>query len=97
MMCGGSRRGGTVVEHEQPQAGHESHARRHERPEDWGWHGQFGRWARVAGWLCAALLVLLNFTNRYGRSASIWLFGIAALLVLLLIRDWYRRKNAWRE
>jgi len=85
-----------VVEHDEPQAGHEAHGRRHERPEDWGWHGEFGRWARVAGWLSAGLLVLLNFTNRYTRTESVWLFGIAALLVLLLIRDWYRRKNAWR-
>jgi hypothetical protein len=69
---------------------------RHERPEDWGWHGEFGRWARVAGWLSAALLVVLNFTNHYNLSGAIWLDGTAALLVLLLIRDWYRRRNAWR-
>src|SRR5207244_10380936 len=28
----------------------EAPGHRHERPEDWGWHGEFGRWARVAGW-----------------------------------------------
>ncbi len=70
---------------------------RHERPEDWGWHGEFGRWARLAGWLCVALLVGLNFTTRYDRAASLWLWGTAVLLVLLLVRDWYRRKNAWRS
>jgi hypothetical protein len=70
---------------------------RHERPEDWGWHGGWGRWARVGGWLCVALLIGLNFTTRYNRVESVWLYGVAALLVALLIRDWYRRKNAWRE
>jgi hypothetical protein len=70
--------------------------RRHERPEDWGWHGESGRWARVGGWLSAALLILLNFTSRYSRTEAIWLDGFAALLVLMLVLDWRRRKNAWR-
>ena len=46
----------------------EAPGHRHERPEDWGWHGEFGRWARVAGWLSAALLVVLNFTTHYNLS-----------------------------
>jgi hypothetical protein len=86
-----------VVEHRAPQDEHQEPGHRHERPEDWGWHGEFGRWARVAGWLCVALIILLNFTWHYSRVESIWLDGIAALLVVLLIRDWYRRKNAWRS
>ena len=81
---------------------HDPHAeqqdgRRHERPEDWGWHGEFGRWARVAGWLSVALLVGLLFTARYNRVEAIWLLATAALLVAILIWDWYRRKNAWRS
>jgi len=78
----------TDPEHEQ---GH-----RHERPEDWGWHGSWGNWARVAGWLSAVLLLLLNFTWYYNQSADPWIFGTAALLVVILLRDRHRRKNAWR-
>lgn len=86
-----------MVDHDERQAEDETPGRRHERPEDWGWHAEWGRWARAAGWVSAGLLILLNFTWRYDRVASIWLNGLAALLVLLLLRDYYRRKNAWRE
>jgi hypothetical protein len=77
-------------------ADEETPGRRHERPEDWGWHGEFGRWARIGGWLSTALLILLNFTSRYSRTEMIWVDGFAALLVLMLLLDWRRRKNAWR-
>ena len=83
--------------HTPDAADEETPGRRHERPEDWGWHGEFGRWARVAGWLCVGLLVLLNFTARYSRTESIWLYGFAGLLVVLLVADWRRRRNAWRS
>lgn len=88
-----------MVEQDDAHPGHGEHTgsgRRHERPEDWGWHGEFGRWARVGGWLCVGLLILLNFTVRYSRTETIWLFGFAGLLALLLVADWHRRKNAWR-
>ncbi len=70
---------------------------RHERPEDWGWHGEFGRWARLAGWVTAILLVVMNLTTHYNNTQDVWLYGCAAVIVLLLIRDWYRRRNAWRS
>jgi Protein of unknown function (DUF2631) len=86
------------VPHDSPHAAeHETPGHRHEQPEDWGWHGEFGKWARVGGWVSAALLVGLNFTTRYSRVEVIWLDGFAALLVLMLGLDWYRRKNAWRS
>ena len=84
-----------MAEHD-PHAQPQEQARRHERPEDWGWHGEFGRWTRVAGWLSVALLVGLNFTTHYSRVESVWLLGIAGVMVLMLVLDWYRRKNAWR-
>jgi hypothetical protein len=86
------------VPHDAPDAAeHDTSGRRHEQPDDWGWHGEFGKWARVGGWLSAALLVLLNFTTRYSRVEMIWLDGFAVLLVLMLVLDWRRRKNAWRS
>jgi MYXO-CTERM domain-containing protein len=85
-----------VADHD-PHSEQDQSGRRHERPADWGWHGEWGVWARVGGWLCVGLLILLNFTWHYNRVGSAWLWGIAALLVLLLIRDWYRRRNAWRS
>jgi len=70
---------------------------RHERPEDWGWHASFGKWARIGGWLAVAFLVVNNVTTYYNTAHAPWLFGITALLVYLLVRDHFRRKNAWRN
>jgi hypothetical protein len=79
-----------------PAAAHDQ-PHRHERPEDWGWHGAFGGWARIGGWLAVIVLLLQNVTTYYNTSQSPWIYGLAALLVFLLIRDRYRRKNAWRD
>jgi len=97
MMAGTAGRGGAAVPYDSPNAEHDAPGRRHERPDDWGWHGEFGRWARVGGWLCVGLLVALVFTNHDNESGTVWLSGFAALLVVLLVHDWYRRKNAWRS
>jgi Protein of unknown function (DUF2631) len=70
---------------------------RHEQPEDWGWHGSWGRTARIAGWACIVILLTFNLTWHYNRSADPWIWGMAALLLFILLRDRYRRKNAWRE
>jgi hypothetical protein len=70
---------------------------RHEQPEDWGWHGSWGKGARVAGWVSVIILCLVNVTTYYNTAQAPWLYGIAAILALILIRDRYRRKNAWRE
>jgi hypothetical protein len=86
-----------VARHEPNVADDETPQHRHERPEDWGWHGEFGIWARVGGVVSAAILVLMTFTVRFTAIELVWLYGIAAILVLMLVRDWYRRKNAWRE
>lgn len=70
---------------------------RHERPEDWGWHADPGRLIRGIGWAMVLVLVVQNVTTYYNDSQSPWIYGLAALLVLLLVRDRYRRKNAWRD
>ena len=70
---------------------------RRERPEDWGWHGEFGRWARIAGWLSVIVLCLFNVTTYYNTAQAPWLYGTVAILVFILLRDQVRRRNAWRE
>ena len=74
----------------------DSHPIEHERPEDWGWHGQTGKWGRIGGWI--AVLVTLTYLvgNHEGRVEDLWVVGIAALMVLILVLDWRRRRNAWR-
>ena len=78
-----------------PHGGTETH--RHERPEDWGWHGAFGKWARIGGWASVIFLVLNNVTTFYNTAHAPWLYGTTAVLVLILVRDHFRRKNAWRQ
>jgi hypothetical protein len=72
-------------------------AHRHEQPSDWGWNGAWGKWARIGGWASVVILCLLNVTTYYNTAQAPWLYGCVAVLVLLLVRDRYRRKNAWRD
>jgi hypothetical protein len=72
-------------------------AYRHEQPEDWGWHRSWGRWSRVAGWVSVVALALINVTTYYNTAQAPWLYGIIGFMVLLLLWDRSRRKNAWRQ
>lgn len=69
----------------------------HERPEDWGWHAEMGKWARYAGWVAAVMLAAMFVGNHEGHISWAWLAGTIALLVILLLRDIRRRRNAWRD
>jgi hypothetical protein len=69
----------------------------HERPEDWGWHHDMGKYGRIALVLPIAFLMAMIFGNHEGRVENIWLIGTAVLLVVILGWDARRRKNAWRK
>jgi hypothetical protein len=68
-----------------------------EHPAQWGWHGEWGRAARIAGWVVAALLLLMLTTTQYNMAGATWLIGIAIGMAVVLIWDIQRRKNAWRK
>ena len=74
----------------------DAHPVEHERPEEWGWHGEMGKWGRRLTIIPIVFLVAMVFGNHQGKLEDIWLIGIAAFLVLLLVVDARRRKNAWR-
>lgn len=82
--------------HGEAAAQHDN-VRRHEQPEDWGWHGSFGKWARYGGWGAVVVILLQNVTTYYSTAQAPWLYGIAGILVFMLLRDRYRRRNAWRD
>jgi len=69
----------------------------HERPEEWGWHGEMGKWGRRLTIIPIVFLVAMLFGNHRGKLEDIWLIGFAVLMVLLLVIDARRRKNAWRS
>jgi predicted cobalt transporter CbtA len=68
-----------------------------EHPEDWGWHGEWGRAARIGGWLVSIVLIVMLTTTHYNRQGDIWLWGFTGFMVLMLIWDTHRRRNAWRK
>ena len=69
----------------------------HERPEDWGWHGETGGKGRIGAWIAVLGLLTHLFGNHEGRMEDLWIIGIALVMVLILLWDIRRRKNAWRS
>ena len=74
----------------------DSHPIEHERPEDWGWHGETGIWGRIGAIGATLFMLAYLFGNHEGRIEDFWVVGIAALMILVLVLDWRRRRNAWR-
>jgi hypothetical protein len=68
-----------------------------EHPTDWGWHGEFGRAGRFAGWIVIAILLLMITSTHYNFSGGGWLLLCAFVLFVMQIWDHHRRKNAWRK
>jgi hypothetical protein len=63
----------------------------------WGWHGTFPRSSRIGGWAIAAILLLMLIGNHRGHVEDVWLVGVAALVVVVLVRDQVRRRTSWRR
>jgi Protein of unknown function (DUF2631) len=68
-----------------------------EHPTDWGWHGEWGRAARIAGWIVAIILLVMITTTHYNHQGTLFLSAFAGAIVVALIWDRQRRKNAWRQ
>ena len=73
------------------------HDHPNEHPEDWGWHGEWGRAARVGGWVVAVILLLMMLPSHYNKQGTLFLGLGAGLLVVMLLWDRQRRKNSWRQ
>jgi uncharacterized membrane protein len=73
------------------------HDHPNEHPEDWGWHGEWGRAARIAGWVVVIVLLLMMTATHYNLQGALFL-GLTALGIAAgLVWDRQRRKNAWRQ
>lgn len=68
-----------------------------EDPKQWGWHGEWGRGARIGGWVVAAILLLMTTATNYQFEYHLTLRLLAAGLIAVLVRDRIRRRNQWRR
>ncbi len=85
---------------EQPELGTtEDYAEHHptEHPSQWGWHADFGKQARIGGWISAVCLVLLTTATHYNGAGAVALLFFAALIVVGLLVDLRSRRNSWRR
>ena len=68
-----------------------------EHPSDWGWHGEWGRAARITGWIVVAILVVMITATHYNGTGTLSLIAVAAGLVIVLLWDINRRRTSWRQ
>ncbi len=68
-----------------------------EHPEDWGWHGEFGKWAIIAGWVVVVILLLMMTATHYNLQGALFLGLTAGGLAVGLIYMQQQRRNAWRK
>ena len=59
----------------------------------WGWSGEAPRAFRIAGWVVAAMLLVMFIGNHVGHIEDLWLAGFAGLMVLALIVDTIKRRR----
>jgi Protein of unknown function (DUF2631) len=77
----------------------EDYAEHHptEHPSEWGWHGEWGRTARIAGWVVVVILVVMITATHYNGTGTLSLIAFAAALVIALVWDINRRRTSWRQ
>jgi hypothetical protein len=68
-----------------------------EHPEDWGWHGEWGRASRVGGWVVIVILLVMMTSTHYNLQGALFLGLMAIGLFVVLLWDRNRRKNSWRQ
>ena len=81
----------------EPANAHGADSRPPDTPEQWGWHHEWGRAARLAGWIVAGLLLSMHATVQYGVAGRVWITTLALTIIAILGWDAHRRRNAWRN
>ncbi|HYQ62427.1 DUF2631 domain-containing protein [Actinophytocola sp.] len=71
----------------------------HEEPSAaWGWHGRFPRGREIGGWITVIAFVAMAFVgNHVAETERLWLLGISALLIIVLIGTRVRQRTSWRR
>jgi hypothetical protein len=86
---------GAVVEH----AGNDAFGNPPETPSTWGWNADFGKLARIGGWISVIALVLIatRSVTHYNGAGTVSLLICAGLIAVGLGWDIHRRRSAWRD
>lgn len=85
---------------EQPNTGApEEYTEHHptEHPSDWGWHGEWGRTARVSGWVVVVILLVMITATHYNGTGTLSLIIVAGFVLTALVWDINRRRKSWRQ
>ena len=64
---------------------------------EWGWHGHYPKVARFAGFVVAAVLVVLIIGNHTGKTEDIWLLVLAVGFFSLSVGAIVRARTSWRR
>ena len=64
---------------------------------EWGWHGHYPRVAHFAGFLVAAIMLVLLIGNHTGLTEDIWLVVLAVGFAALSTGAIIRSRTSWRR
>jgi hypothetical protein len=62
---------------------------------EWGWSKENFRMIHIGGLLSAGFLLLMLHGNHVGHIEDAFLIFFAALLVFVVVRDWWLRRRGW--
>ena len=63
----------------------------------WGWHGHYPKVARFAGFVVAAILLIMLWGNQVGKQEDVWLVVLAIGFVALSVGSIVRARTSWRR
>jgi hypothetical protein len=62
---------------------------------EWGWSKQNYKLIHIGGIVSALFLLTMLRGNHVGRVEDAFLIGFAALIFVLVGRDWWLRRRGW--
>jgi hypothetical protein len=62
---------------------------------NWGWSKENHRAIQIGGILAGLFILAMLRGNHVGHVEDAFLIGFAALIFLVVIRDWWLRRRGW--
>ena len=61
----------------------------------WGWSKENHKLIQIGGLLSAAFMLAMLHGNHVGQVEDIFLIGFAAVVLVIVARDWWLRRRGW--